>query len=70
MKPIFEQYLGELKEIVSFKPLIDFLRQNIIMIDGKYEQFYDIVGVAEISFEYEEFKSHLQQDSLQGECGK
>ena len=37
--------------------MFDFSRQNIIMIGGKHEESYDdIIRIAEISFEYREFK--------------
>ena len=40
------------------------------MIGGKHEQSYDIVRIAEISFEYKEFKNLiLLQDSLKEEYG-
>ena len=52
--------------------MLDFLRQNIIMIGDKHEESYDdIIRIAEIPFEYREFKSLiLLQDNLQEECGK
>ncbi|RVX00219.1 putative ribonuclease H protein [Vitis vinifera] len=62
----------ELKEVVkaSKEPVLAFSRQNIIMIGGKHEQSYDIVRIAEISFEYKEFKNLiLLQDSLKEEYG-
>ena len=59
MKLILEQFVGELKEVVKAlkEPMLDFLRQNIIMIGGKHEESYDIIRIAEISFEYREFKN-------------
>ena len=59
MKSILEQPVGELKEIVIAleKLVLDFPRQNIIVIGGKHEEIYDITRIAEISFEYREFKN-------------
>ena len=73
MEPILEQLVGKLKEVVkaSEEPVLEFPRQNIIMIGGKHEESYDIIRIAEISFEYREFKNLiLPQDNLQEECGK
>ena len=59
MKLILEQLVIELKKVVKAlkKTMFDFSRQNIIMIGGKHEESYDdIIRIAEISFEYREFK--------------
>ena len=68
MEPTLEQLVGELKEIVkaSKESVLNFSRQNIIMIGGKHEESYEIIRIAKISFEYREFKNLiLPQDSLQ-----
>ena len=44
MEPILEQLVGELKEVVkaSKELVLDFPRQNIIMLGDKLEEIYDI----------------------------
>ncbi|KAJ9702576.1 hypothetical protein PVL29_004355 [Vitis rotundifolia] len=67
MKPILEQSLGELKEVLKTleESVLEFPRQNIIMVSGKCEEF------SKISFEYWEFKNLiLLLDNLQKKCGK
>ena len=45
MELILEQLVGELKEVVKAlkEPMLDFLRQNIIMIGGKHEESSSII---------------------------
>ena len=67
MELILDQPVEELKEAieVSEKPMLEFLKQNIIMSSGKHEES------AEISFEYREFKNLiLPKDNLQEESGR
>ncbi|KAJ9671169.1 hypothetical protein PVL29_027244 [Vitis rotundifolia] len=73
MELILEQHVEELKEVLkaSKELLLDFPRQNIIMIGNKHEESYEIIRIAEISFEYREFKNLiLLEDNLQEEFGK
>ena len=61
MKPILKQSLGVLKEVVKTleEPVLEFTRQNIIMVGSKHEES------TEISFEYREFKNLiLPQNNL------
>ena len=67
MKPILKQSLGVLKEVVKTleESVLEFPRQNIIMVRGKSEEF------SKISLECWEFKNLIPlQDNLQKKCGK
>ena len=67
MKLILEQSLRELKEVVKTleESVLEFPRQNIIMVRGKSEEF------SKISLECWEFKNLIPlQDNLQKKCGK
>ena len=51
MELILEQPIGELNEVAKAleEPVLDFPRQNIIMIHGKHEESYDhIIRIVEI----------------------
>ena len=61
MKPILKQSLGVLKEVVKTleEPVLEFTRQNIIMVSSKHEES------TEISYEYGKLKNLiLPQDNL------
>ncbi|KAJ9688975.1 hypothetical protein PVL29_014566 [Vitis rotundifolia] len=61
MKPILKQSLGELKEVVKTleEPVLEFPRQNIIMVGNKHEES------TKISYEYRKLKNLiLPQDNL------
>ena len=61
MKPILKQSFGVLKEVVKTleEPVLEFTRQNIIMVSSKHEES------TEISYEYGKLKNLiLPQDNL------